>query len=232
MKRYFPYISLLLLLFNTACSTVIEGRTQRIAIDTFPVGANCVVKDNELILARVTTPATAEINKSKNDILVECSKEGYITNHKRNNADIAITSVGNMVLGQWSFIGNAVDSASGANHKYDSKVFVALSPLPPVALAQAVQPPPPAPMPAQSQEMVQAAPVSPVETQDIAEDEEVAPASPVDSLVASAIENKRYIVTNQPLDVVLRSLMTQTPVPAQNTQEVADLSLSIQHQSE
>lgn len=135
MHLRFPLMMILLL--NSACSTVIEGRTQRIAVDTLPIGAECVVKDNDLVLARVRTPGTATVEKSKNDILVECTKEGYIPNKLRNKSDMALTSMANMAFGQWSFIGNAVDSASGASHKYDSRVFMALNPLPPVALAPA-----------------------------------------------------------------------------------------------
>ena len=125
--------ALFILLLTSACSTVIEGRTQNISVDTFPTGAQCTIKDNDIVLARVQTPGIATIEKSKNDILVECSKDGFITNKKRNRADMAITSLGNMALGKLSFVGDMVDTASGAAHKYDSRVFMALSALPPVA---------------------------------------------------------------------------------------------------
>jgi hypothetical protein len=47
-----------------------------------------------------------------------------------------------MALWQLSFVGNAVDSASGAGHKYDSEVFVTLNREPGMAQEQAFTPPP------------------------------------------------------------------------------------------
>ena len=127
MISHFRYCALLILACTCGCSTIIEGRTQQIAIGSSPAGATCVVEDNGDVIATVLkTPGFVTIAKSKNDILIECSKEGYSKGKKKNLADIAITSLGNMAFAQFSFIGNAVDSASGAAHKYDSAVFVTL----------------------------------------------------------------------------------------------------------
>jgi hypothetical protein len=106
---------------------MIEGTSQKITINSDPVGAKCDVVNNGDVIATVEqTPGTITIPKSKNDIYVECSKDGYTKTRKKNLADIAITSFGNMAMLQLSFIGNAMDNASGAGHKYDSKVFVAM----------------------------------------------------------------------------------------------------------
>lgn len=210
--------SIAALFLATACSTVIEGRTQTIAVDTYPTGAQCLVKDNDLVLAKVQTPGQAVIEKSKNDILVECTKEGYITAKQRNRSDVAITSAANMAFGQWSFVGNMIDSATGASHKYDSRVFMPMRPLPPVALA----PQPDAPETADTAVIVGTDEASTTLAQSI----------------TNITHSKGAIVTQQPLAEVLRKLAAQepissTPPPATGMQEVAALQpVSVAHQAE
>ena len=235
MKQYLPTLSLILLMLASACSTVIEGRSQSISIDTFPVGAKCLVKDNDTILARVQTPATTTIEKSKNDILVECSKEGYITNAKRNKSDVAITSAGNMVFGQFSAIGNMVDSVSGASHKYDSHVFVALQPLPPVARMD--EPLTTPTVQASSSDTFMAVPVTQVtsseSTAQVASNDSAAQQAQLPGSLADALRSRNYTVTHQPLDQVIRSLMSQPAAAQEETQEVASLTATpIQHNAE
>lgn len=245
MHLIFRSLTIAALLITSACSTVIEGRTQKIAVDTLPSGASCVVKDNDLVLARVQTPGIAVVEKSKNDILVECAKDGYIPNKQRNKSDMAITSLGNMAFGQWSFIGNAVDSASGASHKYDSRVFIALNPLPPVAMISDQQP----------QLLAQTRPISPDATLQAVPVESVSaeplgqPAAPqnwahmppdqVASELARILQTQKVVVTHRPADEVIRGLMNGQPVEgltvegmnqAAPVQQVA--SLSIYHSAE
>lgn len=195
-----------LMLINTACSTVIEGRSQKIAVDTFPSGADCVIRDNDVVLARVHTPGIATVEKSKNDILVECAKEGYISNKKRNRADIAITSMGNMAFGQWSFLGNAVDSASGASHKYDSKVFIALNELPPVAREGGLTTP------------------APDDSEQIApQDWANLPPEQLARQLSQVLSTQKVIVTHEAPEEVIRRLMNNEPVVGAE-QHVASLS--------
>jgi len=123
-------LALLTLLANSACSTVVEGQSQHITVNSSPQGAQCLFKQADDIVGRVTTPGTAEIPKSKNDLVIFCSKEGYESVSVKNRSDLAITSLGNAVFWELSFVGTAVDSASGASNKYDSNVFVKLSPAP------------------------------------------------------------------------------------------------------
>lgn len=172
----------ILLMLTSACSTVIEGRTQDISVDSFPSGAKCVIKDNDIVLARVQTPGVATINKNKNDVLVECAKDGYITASKRNKSDMAITSLGNMAMGKLSFVGDIVDNASGAAHKYDSKVFITLNEQPAVARIDVAAAPQQAVQPAVTDATTQLA----------------------EQLSQSG---GKVVVTSQPLDEVLRQLM-------------------------
>jgi hypothetical protein len=135
MRPIAHHISLLMLLLTTACSTVLEGQTQQLAIDSVPQGASCTVKNNGDIIGVVPhTPGTVTIAKSKNDILIECEKIGYGRGRAQDHANTAITSLGNLVFGQLSMVGNLVDSASGAGHKYTSTVFVELEKDPMMAM--------------------------------------------------------------------------------------------------
>lgn len=136
-------LAFLALLANCACSTVVEGPSQKITVNSSPQGAQCLFRQADDIVARITTPGTAEIPKSKNDLVILCSKEGYESVSVKNRSDMALTSLGNMAFYQLSFVGDAVDSATGASNKYDSKVFVELTPAP----APAVFPAPPGALP-------------------------------------------------------------------------------------
>jgi hypothetical protein len=125
--------AMLILLLNAACSTVVEGRSQKIAITTEPAGAQCVLKSNDNVISIVTqTPAVIDVQKSKYDIVVECTKEGYNKGKAKNHSDYAISGLGNMALWHLSFVGNMIDSATGAGNKYDGQVFVELEKAPPV----------------------------------------------------------------------------------------------------
>lgn len=185
------FAAVILLMFTSACSTVIEGRTQDISVDSYPSGAKCVIKDNDIVLARVQTPGIATINKNKNDVLVECAKDGYITASKRNRSDMAITSLGNMAMGKLSFVGDIVDNASGAAHKYDSKIFIALTEQPPVARLDTAAAP---------QQAVQ--PVISDTTTQLAEQ--------------LSQGGGKVVVTDQPLDEVLRQLMNGEQIKGVN----------------
>jgi hypothetical protein len=138
------------------CSSVIEGRNQTIMINTNPAGAECGLYRQNLRIATVqNTPSSALIEKSKHDIWVVCVKQGYQQATYFNKSGVAGATVGNFILG--GGIGWAIDSASGADNKYDSPVNISMIPsasgqaeatvLPPT-YAAAAPPRVPAPAPA------------------------------------------------------------------------------------
>lgn len=142
-----PALPRILALFSlclaTACSTVVEGTTQKVTVSSTPQGAQCLIKQADDVVGRITTPGTAEVPKNKNDLVILCSKEGYESVSVKNRSEMALTSLGNLAFYELSFVGDAVDSMSGASNKYDSKVFVRLTP----AAEPAVFPVPPNLMP-------------------------------------------------------------------------------------
>ncbi|HTH17131.1 MAG TPA: hypothetical protein VL974_10790 [Magnetospirillum sp.] len=109
----------------SGCSSVIEGRSQTIAFNTNPVGATCILTRNGLTIGNVQTPGGIVIEKTKHNIQVVCSKEGYEDSTAMLKSGVAGATFGNIILG--GVVGWAVDSASGADNKYDDIVNVTLN---------------------------------------------------------------------------------------------------------
>jgi hypothetical protein len=119
------YGILLLSTFLSACSTIIEGRSQQITVNTNPPGASCTLARMGLPIATINpTPGSAYIEKTKYDITVVCDKKGYETATYINHSGAAGATFGNIVAG--GLIGWGVDSATGADNKYESPVNITL----------------------------------------------------------------------------------------------------------
>ena len=111
----------------TACSSIIEGTSQEIMVNTTPPEANCALEREGGVIARINpTPGAATVKKTKHDITIRCIKPGYEEATYLNNSAAAGATVGNILLG--GGIGWAIDSASGADNKYDSPVNMTLVP--------------------------------------------------------------------------------------------------------
>lgn len=114
------------------CSSVIEGTSQEILVNTNPPGANCAFEREGNVIARVAqTPGGATIKKTKHDITLRCAKDGYQDATYLNHSGAAGATFGNIILG--GGIGWAIDSASGADNKYDGAVNITLVPVAPAA---------------------------------------------------------------------------------------------------
>ena len=124
----------------SGCASIISGTSQEIKINTNPAGANCQLIREGAVIARVEqTPGGVTIKKTKHDITLKCNKDGYQEATYLNHSGAEGATFGNMVLG--GGIGWAIDSASGADNKYDGIVNVTLVPV-------GAAPPPPAAKPA------------------------------------------------------------------------------------
>ncbi len=116
-----------LLIAITGCSSIIEGTSQQITINTTPDNADCTLKRQEEILGHVNpTPGSILIKKTKYDIMVTCKKPGYQNATFLNHSGAAGATVGNVLLG--GGIGWAIDSAAGADNKYDTPLNITLIP--------------------------------------------------------------------------------------------------------
>jgi hypothetical protein len=111
----------------SGCSTIIEGRSQQVMVNTNPSGADCgIFRNGDKIASISDTPGSAYIEKTKYDIKIECSKDGYQDATFMNHSGTAGATWGNIVAG--GLIGWGVDSATGSDNKYESPVNMTLVP--------------------------------------------------------------------------------------------------------
>ena len=116
----------------TGCASVFEGTSQEITIVTNPPGATCALEREGLpIQTIVSTPGTALVRKSKYDITVKCNKPGFEEAQYLNNSGTSAYIAGNIAADLILTLGvsSIVDSASGADNKYDSIVNLSLVPI-------------------------------------------------------------------------------------------------------
>jgi hypothetical protein len=125
----------------SGCVSVFEGTSQDIAVVTNPNGAHCAFKrdDGKEMGSVESTPAKLTVRKSKYDLTITCKKEGYqdasYLNHSGTSATIAANVAVDLLL--TAGISSIVDSANGADNKYDSVVNITMIPLAgPVVAAQ------------------------------------------------------------------------------------------------
>lgn len=131
MRRSFRLSALVALGFGlSACSTIVEGTSQDIQINTKPVGASCdLIRDGVVIGTVDPTPGKVKVKKTKQNIQVVCEKEGYRQSTQSNKSGFAGATAGNILLG--GLVGVAIDAASGAANKYDPEVNIVLEPVEP-----------------------------------------------------------------------------------------------------
>jgi hypothetical protein len=121
-------ISVLVLAFNAAgCASVVSGTSQTLTLDTVPAGADCTLTRKGLSIGRVNpTPGAVLVQRTRDDITVSCTRDGYQTGTFVNKSGLEGATLGNIILG--GLIGVAIDAASGANNKYDTTMRITLVP--------------------------------------------------------------------------------------------------------
>ena len=118
-------LALIAMTLLSACSSIVEGTSQELVINTAPEGANCALEREGQTIGRVNpTPGGITVKKTKHDITVVCTKAGYEKTSFFNKSDVAGATVGNIILG--GGIGWAIDSASGADNKYTTPMNITL----------------------------------------------------------------------------------------------------------
>ena len=121
------YSAVICLCMLSGCYSIIEGTSQEIMVNTNPGGADCTLERQGQVIARIEeTPASTTIKKTKYDITIKCNQDGYQEATYLNHSGAAGATFGNIIAG--GGIGWAVDSAAGADNKYDSPVNITLVP--------------------------------------------------------------------------------------------------------
>lgn len=115
----------------SGCATVFEGTSQEISVVTNPPGASCAISRQGMEVGSIaSTPATVNIRKSKYDITISCSKPGYQVGQYLNHSGVTATIAANVAadLLLTGGLSSIIDSADGADNKYDSVVNLTLIP--------------------------------------------------------------------------------------------------------
>ena len=124
--RYSPSTLVAATIAVSGCATIFEGTSQSVQISTTPPGARCLVDREGARLGEVgSTPGSIRLDKSKNDIVVTCSKDGHQTATIAQSPDFQGTTFGNILVG--GGIGAIADAASGANYQYPKRVALTLA---------------------------------------------------------------------------------------------------------
>ena len=110
----------------TGCATILAGKTQTVSIDSNPSGARCELRREGRVIGSVEkTPGAVTITKTKHDIDVICTKEGFGESKAFAESGTEGATFGNIILG--GLVGWGVDSAVGADNKYPEMVAVNLA---------------------------------------------------------------------------------------------------------
>lgn len=122
MKRALICLTALAL---SGCATAINGTSQGFTVATEPeVGAECILS-NGVGKWHVTTPETVVIHKSKNDLEVFCTKNGYASVTQMVPSKVNPKRASNIVFGLAGvLIGDGIDASSGALMVYPESVKV------------------------------------------------------------------------------------------------------------
>ena len=132
MKLFRLSAAILAAFMFAGCSSITQGTTQNITVNTNPTQATCTLERKGIKIGTVhSTPGTVNVSKTKHDITVTCDKPGYQTATYINDsgwesgsgaAGIALDVI--LTAG----ISSAVDSATGADNRYESPVNITLLP--------------------------------------------------------------------------------------------------------
>lgn len=127
----------------SACASIVKGSSASVAITTPPVqGAMCSLSSPEGTW-QVTSPGSVTVSRSKHDIQVRCTKEGYQDAAAVIPSSFEGWTLGNLIIG--GVIGVGVDAATGALNDYPNAFQVPMTQLeataPMVAPTQTVMQP-------------------------------------------------------------------------------------------
>jgi hypothetical protein len=119
------FCSIVIFALLGGCATIVNGKTQEIAISTVPPGATVLIDGSQTVI----TPTTVALRRNK-DYVFTIMKDGYQTQVVPVTGVISGWLVGNIVFG--GLIGGGIDAATGAAFTLTPEsVTVVLQPLQP-----------------------------------------------------------------------------------------------------
>ena len=119
-------LPLLLICLLPGCATLVNGSSQNVSVGTTPPGASCTLDRVGARLGVISpTPGSLRIDKSKHELSVACSKDGFETATVAKSPSFSGATFGNIIAG--GIVGVVVDAASGANYTYPDTIELALT---------------------------------------------------------------------------------------------------------
>lgn len=123
MKNLLLAVCLLISGILTGCASIVSGHQQSISVTTDPVqGANCTLENNKGTWYVPSTPGSVTINRSYENLNVECKKKGFPKAHKSIASSTKAMAFGNIFVAP--VVGTAVDVATGAAYDYPQEIRV------------------------------------------------------------------------------------------------------------
>jgi hypothetical protein len=105
----------------TGCASIVSGHKQTVSVNTDPIkGATCKLENNKGTWYVPSTPGSVTINRSFENLNVECHKKGYAKATKSVSSSTKAIAFGNVLFG--GPVGGAVDVATGAAYDYPQEI--------------------------------------------------------------------------------------------------------------
>ena len=126
MRTIFIYSALASISLLSGCASIVSGQHQSLSVATPGCEkANCELQNDEGKWYVPITPGTVTVNRSYQELLVKCAKEGHEAATVSVKSTTKGLAFGNILLG--GIIGAGVDMASGAAYDYPTEISVPMS---------------------------------------------------------------------------------------------------------
>ncbi|HLB42382.1 MAG TPA: hypothetical protein VJN02_05965 [Gammaproteobacteria bacterium] len=107
----------------TGCASIISGTKQSVSVNTEPTrGAMCSLENNKGRWFINSTPGSVTVNRSFNDLQINCEKPGYKPALKMVGSKTKAVVFGNAIIG--GVIGAGIDMADGAAYEYPEDIYL------------------------------------------------------------------------------------------------------------
>lgn len=107
----------------TSCASIVNGTNQSVSVNTGSIsGATCSLKNNKGTWYVSNTPGSVTVNRSYNDLKINCEKKGYRPTYKQVASKTKAMAFGNVLFG--GVIGAGVDIVDGAAYDYPDNIHV------------------------------------------------------------------------------------------------------------
>ncbi len=128
LRSIFTITALAAAVLSTGCASIVNGQNQSLSVktngaDAEVVGAKCTLNSNKGTWY-VTTPGSVTVQRSYNDLMVTCKKDGMEDGTGAVKSSTKAMAFGNIIFG--GFIGAAVDTSTGAAYDYPDLITIVM----------------------------------------------------------------------------------------------------------